>query len=225
MIKNKTHLCPGQLLACLFLATGLAPASARAGEVYSGIGFPGLMVGYAHAVSDLVSLRTDFATLGSRTKNGDQEGINYRGTAKFSRLGVFADYFPWGNGFRLTGGLTINQTRIDLASDFHAGEVVTIGNSTLLVPASGYYFNVHVKVPNVTPYLGLGWGHQGIESGWGLVADLGASIGRAQIEVSTNLASAGVTPADIDRETSEIKDGVGKIRLIPQATIGISYRY
>jgi hypothetical protein len=54
------------------------------------------------------------------------------------------------------------------------------------------------------------------------------SIGRAKVTIDTNVIqrSGGViTQADVDRETQELKDGVGKIRVLPQATLGVSYRY
>jgi len=214
------------LLVCLSLA-GAAPAHAQVmkGEVYTGLGFPGLMVGYAHAVDALVTARVDYASMGGRSRDGFEEGINYRGRARFARVGLFADYFPWNNGFRVTGGLTVNQMKVDLRADLQPGDTITVGDSTVTVPGSGYRFNVTVKVPPVTPYLGIGWGHHRREPGWGVIADLGASIGRAQVDIDTNLTEAGVSQADIDRETRELKDGVGKIRLVPQATLGISYRY
>jgi hypothetical protein len=219
-----THLRHTALATWALGLLCMAPTS-QAGEVYTGAGFPGLMLGYAQAVSDLVTLRADVATLGSRSKNGNQEGINYQGKLKSTRLGVFADYFPTGSDFRLTGGLTFNQMKVDLKSNFQAGQVVTIGNTTVVVPGSGYRFNVNIKMPAVTPYLGLGWGHKDVAQGWGFVADLGASIGQAKVDIDTNITDAGVSQADIDRETQELKDGVGKIRLIPQASIGLSYRY
>jgi hypothetical protein len=214
------------------IATGVlallisAPSMAVAGEFYGGIGVPGLMAGYAQAVSDLVVLRADVATLGTRRKDGVQEGIDYRGTLKANRLGAFADYFPWGTPFRLTAGLTLNQMRVDLRSDFATGQLVTVGNNTVVVPpGQSYYFNVRVKVPEFTPYLGVGWGHRDAAPGWGVVADLGASLGKAKVSVDTNVASAGISQADIDRETQQIKDGVGQIRVIPQLSLGVSYRY
>ena len=184
------------------------------------------MVGYAQAVSDLVVLRADYATLGEQGKNGNREGINYRGQLKAGRLGAFADYFPLGNGFRLTGGLTFNQMQVDLRSDFQSGDLVTVGNSSFVVPPnSSYHFNVTVKVPDVTPYLGMGWGHHDQTQGWGLVADVGASIGQAKVSVDTNVANAGISQADINRETQQIKDGIGDIKFIPQISLGVSYRY
>lgn len=216
------------LLLLLSLPLWLSPgahAQVTKGEVYTGLGFPGLMVGYAHAVDALVTARVDYASMGSRSQDGFEEGINYQGRARFARVGVFADWFPWNNGFRVTGGVTVNQMKVELRADLQPGDTLTVGNATVTVPGSGYRFNVDIKAPRVTPYIGIGWGHHRREPGWGVIADLGASIGRAQVEIDTNLTDAGVSQADIDQETRQLRDGVGKVRFVPQATLGISYRY
>ena len=217
--RLSSHLSLG-LLACAALA---APA-AHAGSAYAQAGLPGVGLGYAQALNEVVTLRGDFSTLGSHSKNGTQEGINYNGKVNVSRLGLFADYFPLGNGFRLTGGATVNDVSVKLRSNITAGTNVTVGNAT--VTANGTeYFNTDIKFPKVTPYIGIGWGHLDKEPGWGFVGDVGVSFGRAKVSIDTNISQRGVSQADIDRETQEVKDGVGKIRVLPQATLGVSYRY
>lgn len=197
--------------------------TARAGEAYGAIGIPGLMGGYAQEVSPRVTLRADYATLGSRQVDGTEEGIYYRGRAKARRVGLFADYFPMSNGFRITSGLTINHMKVKLNSDFSGG-TVNVGGMDYVV-GNGAYLNAQVQMPRVTPYLGIGWGHHRREPGWGVVADLGVSIGRAKVDVDTNLAAFGVPQTDIDREIRELRDAAHDIRVIPQASVGMSYRY
>ena len=89
-------------------------------------------------------------------------------------------------------------------------------------------FDATVKIPRITPYFGLGWGHQAREPGLGFVADVGVSIGRAKLSVHQNLLEnyPGIlTQNDIDVKTGELRDNVAKVRVLPQASIGISYRY
>lgn len=201
-----------------------APFAAQAGSAYAQVGFPGVGIGYAQALNDVVTLRGDFSTMGSRSKNGTEEGINYNGKVKVSRWGLFADYFPLGNGFRLTGGATVNDMSVKLRSNITAGTSITVGNATVISNGTEY-FNADIKFPKVTPYIGIGWGHADKTAGWGFVGDLGVSFGRAKVSIDTNVSQRGVSQADIDRETQEVKDGVGKIRVLPQATLGVSYRY
>lgn len=210
-------------LSCVAL---ICAAQAHAGEIYGGVGLPGVFAGYAYSLTDNWGLRADYATLGQRSKNGSEDGIDYQGKVKVARLGAFADYFPWRNGFRLTAGLTFNQIKISLNANPNSGLTQSIGDKNVVL-SSGDYFNVAVKVPGVTPFLGLGYGHQAqAGSGLGFHADLGASIGRAKLSVDTNLVSKGlVNQSDVDKELSQLRDGVGKIRLIPQISFGISYAF
>lgn len=213
-----------QATALIVLAVG-GVQSARAGEVYGGLGFPGVMLGYAHPLSDQFTVRADYATLGTRSDTTTEEGITYNTKIKANRLGLFADWFVSpGSSFRLTGGLTSNQYKVDLSGG-GVGSTITIGNTTYALTA-GDRFDVKVKFPSTTPYLGLGWGHQKAARGWGFHADIGGSIGKAKVTTSVSGAlAAQVSQADINAETAEIRDGVGKIRFVPQLTVGASYRF
>lgn len=204
------------------LLAGLG-CQAHAGESYGAIGLPGVMGGYAHELGPRMTLRADYATLGSRRLDGNEEGIYYKGRARFRRVGLFADYFPMSNGFRVSSGLTINHMKAQLDADLAGGSIDVGGTRYAVGP--GAYFNARVRMPTVTPYLGIGWGHHRREAGWGVVADLGVSIGKAKVDVDTNLVQLGVAQADIDQEVRELRDAVDEFRVIPQASVGMSYRY
>lgn len=216
-------------LALLPLLGGLACLPAHAGESYGAAGFPGLQLGYAHTVNASLGLRADVSSTGTFNKNGKESGIDYQGKVKYNRVGLFADYFPFGGGFRLSGGLTLNDAKIDLKSQFDGTTSVTVNGQTF-TPSSGDYLNAKVTFPKTTPYLGIGWGHQAREAGVGFVADLGASVGRAKLTTDTNLVGktygpVTLTQADIDAQTQDLRDGVGKVRFLPQLSLGLSYRY
>ena len=220
--RSLTALAIG--LSAALASTQATAQAANAHGVYTQLGVLGVGLGYAHGLSQRVTLRADVMSLGSRSTNETEEGIDYKAGIKIGRVGLFADYFPLGGGFRLTAGATFNQNRIDLRSRFDGVGSVTIGDQTV-TPDADDFFNVDIKFPKVTPYVGIGWGHQATSKGWGVVADLGVSIGRAKVKASTNLIGNGITQDDVDRELADLRDGVGKIRFWPQATVGVSYRY
>lgn len=207
----------------LLLVTLPAIASAAsAGEVYANIGLPGVSLGYAQPLSDTITLRGDLSTLGKHKKNQTEEGIDYAATAQVNRAGLFADWFVVG-GLRLTGGLTFNTAKIDLVATGAGGSLI-IGNTTYTTNAQDR-LDIGIKFPSTTPYIGVGYGHQRAE-GMGFLFDLGASIGTAKLSARTsgpNLAA--VSQADLNAETAELRDGVGKIKLLPQVSIGLSYRF
>jgi len=208
---------------CAAATLGIAACSAQAGEVYGAIGLPGLMVGYAQPIEGGFTLRADVSTLGRRSFDGNEEGIEYRGKGKANRAGFFGDWFVAG-GFRLTGGVTVNDVRVDLVAQGD-GNPVTIGG-TQYPTSTADRLDVTIKYPDVTPYLGIGYGHHAAEGGVGFVFDLGASIGKARVSARTqgpNLSQ--VAQSDLDRELAELRDGVGKAKVIPQISFGINVRF
>jgi hypothetical protein len=216
-------------LPCCFVAImlGTLPAGVLAGESYVKVGLPGVVVGYAHSVNDHLGLRVDAGSTGSMDRDSTESGVPYRATAKYNRVGLFGDYRPFGGRFRLTTGLTLNDASVKLDSRFDGVTPVTI-NETTITPSAVDYFRAQVKIPRLTPYFGIGWGHQPRETGFGFVADLGVSVGKAKVTVEQNLVAnypGLISQADVDAETRQLKDDAGKVRILPHVAVGMSYRY
>lgn len=207
------------------LATSFAP-SAHAGEVYTGIGTHGLMLGYAQALSPAFTVRGDFASAGTYKMNETEEGYDTVGKLSYHRVGLFGDWFPFGNGFRITGGVTFNNMKGEVNAQGN-GTQMTVGDATFISDSSDR-INVQITFPKTTPYLGIGWGHQ-LSSGWGFVFDIGASIGKAKMTETHSGTHLGdpniVTQEDIDAELADIRADVEKIKAIPMIAIGFNYRF
>ena len=196
-----------------------AMAGAHAGEIYGGIGLPGLMLGYAQPLTERLTLRADVATLGSRTLNRTEEGVDYSVKLKAQRISAFADWFVLGGGFRLSAGLTSNDYKLSMTAKSTSN--ISIGGNTY----SGTSLDVTIKFPSATPYLGIGYGHHG-GKGLGFVWDLGASIGKAKVTATTvGFPNNAQFNADLDRELEQLRGGVGKIRILPQASIAVGYKF
>ncbi len=212
-----------RLVAIAVVAAAAALPNAHAGEVYANLGFPGVMLGYAHPVNDMFSLRGDFATLGNRERQYTENGIDYQGKLKAQRAALLADWYPFSGSFRFTLGAASNKYQLDLSAS-GAGGTLTIGNTTYVTTAADR-FEATVKFPKSTPYFGFGWGHQAGE-GLRFSFDVGALFGKAKLTTAVYgpLASQ-VSQADIDAETAELRDGVAKVRAIPQITFGIGYSF
>ncbi len=208
----------------LLAALAAIGSATYAQDSYIGLGLPGLYtLGYAYSTSPSLGLRGEYAGGLSVNKDGNQDGVNVTGNFKASRLGAFADWFPMGGGFRLVGGLTMN----DMKADFNG---LGSGTSTINgkpVVMTGETFNVQVKFPNTTPYLGIGYGHQKSDAkGFGFYADLGVMVGSFTAETTTSLVSNGkATQADVDAQTQKIRDSLGSLSVLPSASVGLLYRY
>ena len=216
---------PGLMAACALVA-GLACAGAtRAAGVYAGLGVPGVVLGFVLPISPNVTVRTDFATLGTRTATRVESGVSYDARVKTDRIGAFVDWFPFSGRFRLTAGVTGNDMKAQLGA-FGAGKVVTIGNNSYTLQATDR-FDADINFPRSTPYLGIGWGHRGGPTGLGFHADIGVSIGRPAVttRVSGNLALAPTIAADVQQEEAQLRDTVRRIRAVPQLTLGADYRF
>lgn len=211
------------------LMVGMVSTSALAGESYVSVGLPGVVAGYAVTVNDKLGLRADAGTMGNVRRTHTVSGVGFDTKAQYNRFGLFADYFPFGGRFRLTGGLTFNKAQLDFNSRFDGTSSITVNGQTI-TPSATDYFNLQMKFPSTMPYVGLGWGHQPRAAGMGFIADLGVSIGRAKLDTDTNIVGKTyngytVTQADVDAKTAEIHDAVGHITFLPSANIGLNYRY
>lgn len=211
------------------LMVSLAAMSAYAGESYVQVGAPGVVVGYAMTVNEKLGLRADAGTTGSINRTHSISGVGFDTKAKYDRFGLFADYFPFTGRFRLTGGLTLNKAQLDLNSKFDGVSSITI-NGHDVTPATSDYYNARFNFPTVMPYVGIGWGHQARSAGMGFVADVGVSIGKAKYTPDTNIVgktynSYTITQTDMDAKTDEINDKIGRLTLLPSASIGVNYRY
>lgn len=200
-----------------------APAAAQADGVYASIGVPGLIAGYALPVTKSIVVRADLSTIGSRSWNGSESGNEYQGKIKFNRAALLGDYH-FTDSFRVTGGFTVQNGKLETHS---SGAGLTNVGDTQITPQPGDSFDVTVKFPRFTPYLGVGFGrYAGSPQGWNLVGDAGVMVGKSTVTGALSGPSSSlVSQADIDKELQKVRDSVGKVKVIPQLTVGASYQY
>lgn len=200
-----------------------AAVSAQAGEIYGGVGFPGLVLGYAQPIAPNVGLRGEYTGGLHLTKNGQHAGVDFEGKLKAQSVSALVDYFPTNSGFRVTGGVNFNDTKVSLNSVGGAGTI-----SGKAVSLAGEFFDLEIKQPSVTPYLGLGYGFKpdARQTGWGFFADAGVMFGKFRTTTSTSLVGKqGITQADVDAQTATVRDDVAKLSFLPKLSVGVSYRF
>ena len=209
-------------LICLAALAAIGTC-AQAQDVYLGLGVPGLYtLGYAHSFGNSWGLRGQYAGGLSRDVSGTDNGVSYTGSFKSSHTGLFADWFPFSGGFRLVGGVTANDTKFNV-NGVGTGNATINGKSVSMV---GNYFNVTLKYPTATPYLGVGYGHQQSTKGLGFYADVGVMFGSFTADVSTNLVGQnGITQADVDAQKQSMNDSLGGLKVLPSVSLGMVYRY
>ena len=226
-MNTNSTVCAQRILIAAMAASSLAlPLAAHAGDIYVNAGLPGVMLGYAQPVSESITLRVDAATLTTHV-DGHRDGMDYRGRAQLDRVGLFGDWFAFTpGGFRLTGGITVNDMRGNWTGRGN-GELVTVGDVPYLLTAKDR-IDVQVKFPRTTPYLGIGWGRQAVgDAGWGFSFDLGASLGRFTVtgQAQGPVLSSPMAQEDFQRELADLRDKADRYRFVPQLTIGVGYRF
>lgn len=215
-----------KLLKLVLITSALVGGTAvQAQEVYANFGFPVVGVGYALKLSPSLGLRGDIGTIGSLSTTRTDGNINYDAKLKYNRLGLYGDWFPTEGGFRVSLGLNLTDGRLDMVGKPTATSTINI-NGTNYTIGAGDYYKVQAKYPKVMPYLGVGYGHHDTQPGWGFVADLGASFGKPSITTDTNLVATGVVPqSQVDAETNKVRDKANQLSVLPQLTLGVSYRF
>ena len=210
------------LLTALVLAG--ASASAQAGDLYLGLGFPFYTVGYAYTLNDAVGLRGEYSGLGTVKRDRTEDGINYRGRFKHQMVGAYGDWHPMAGGFRVVGGITLNDTKVNLVAT-SATATANINGKT--VSLAGETYNVDLVYPKVTPYVGVGYGFSPTSApGFGFYVDAGVSIGKFKTEATTSLVGKqGITQADVDAETSQLRESTAKLSVLPKFSVGVNYRF
>lgn len=213
------RLAPSSIAAAVLLTAAFA---ARADAFYTGVGLPGVMVGYAKPLSSTLTLRGDLASLPSIGRDSIEEGVSYAGTVKSDRGALMMDWYFAGS-LRLTGGLTFNRMRVDLRASGNGG-TITIGDNSYTSSVNDR-FGVSIRFPGTTPYLGLGYGRYGA-SGSSFLFDIGGSIGRPSLSESHSGPNLGnVSQADLDKELSQLRDGIGRVRFAPQVSLGMNLKF
>ncbi len=158
------------------------------------------------------------------TFNRTIQGIPYKLNATLASGGPMADFYPFGNGFRLTGGIRINGNGANVIST--PTGTVTINGDSFSAAQVGTLTG-SVAYNRVAPYLGIGFA--GNVTRW-LV--LGFDVGvlyqgspRVSLAATGSLAGNPMLQADIDQQRSAIKNDLGFTAWYPAITLSALIRF
>ena len=167
--------------------------------------------------------------LDSNTLRDDHEetSARYDGKFPFGTSYLLADWHPYANGFRLSGGLAYNAQRLG-------------SNSALSVSSSGArYSTTHIstfdtraRYSRATPYLGVGWGlAPSSRSGLYFSADVGVMYQRPSANLAGACAAA-LSPSmctqlqsDLRADESEYREAMDESRFYPVISVGFGLRF
>lgn len=153
------------------------------------------------------------------------DGIRYDTDVDLKSAGAVIDWYPKGfGGFRLSGGLRVNGSAMDLAAA--PSQAVTLGGGTY-APAQVGRLSGSVEFNRFAPYLGIGW--QGSAMGGRMLIglDFGALYqGRPDVQLTATGAAANPALADdLGREARLIEDNLSGLRFFPVVSLSFTYRF
>jgi hypothetical protein len=201
------------------LVLSAIPAAAFAGDmgtVYTQLSTNGLGLGYAASVSEDFAVRGQINALPKQTFTGDVGDFGAGNTMtvelNWNSAQLVGDWYPTSSGFRMSGGVVFNSSKLTLAGNGN------VNNKPATV-------NAEIKMSEgIAPYAGIGYSTKPKDAkGFGFVFDLGVMF---QNPKSTLTATgAGVTQADIDAQNKKVQDAIDNLKVFPVFGIGLSYSF
>lgn len=208
-------------LTKIALVLGTLPMAAMAGDsgtVYTQLSTNGLGIGYAMSVSPDFAVRGQYNAFSKQTFSGDSgdfgSGSSVTAEVDWNSILLAGDWYPAGDGFRVTGGVVFNNSKITITGQ---GKV---GNDTALSTV-----NAEMKMSDSpAPYLGIGYGVKPkADKGFGFNMDFGIMFQNPK--GTLNVTSATASNADIAQERREFQDAADKFKYFPVLSFGISYSF
>jgi hypothetical protein len=211
-------LAPHVVAATLLTASWPVHADA----FHSSAGLAGTMVGYAKSLSSNLTLRADLVSSPGIARESIDGGVSHSGHIKSDRGALFMDWYLAGP-LRLTGGMAFSRTRIDLRAGAKSGTPMLgdVPYSTALNDR----FDIALRSPHTQPYLGVGYGHHSA-GGSSFAFDVGGSFGRTSLsDTPSGPSLAAASQTALDHEMAQLRDGIGRVRFMPQVSLGMSLRF
>jgi hypothetical protein len=158
--------------------------------------------------------------------NGTANDIDYKFTLDFKMAMLLADWHPFANNFRISGGLVRNNSKLKL--DGTPTDEVKIGDHKYPPELVGTLTG-QLDFEKAAPYVGIGFGNAigPYEQTWSFVFDLGVII---QMFDATLAASgpASVLPefqADIQKEEQKLQNSLDQFKIYPVLQFGLAYHF
>jgi hypothetical protein len=153
--------------------------------------------------------------------------IQFDASLKMTAVSLLADFFPSRRGrFHLSTGFVTNPVDIKGTGVPTQSGTFEINHHTYQSSDVGT-LNARLKLPGLSPYLGLGFGTPAAQHGAiKFLFDLGVVLGRGRVSLSaTGAANNSQLQSDLNAEVADIQDDVHKVPVYPVLGFGLAYRF
>lgn len=178
------------------------------------------------SINDSLNLR-----LGLQGFNYDYDdtysGIEYDADLELFSGMLLADWFPFGNNFRISAGAMLNENELTVTGTPTNG---TFNINGVRYPAAlvGSLTGV-VDFNTVAPYVGIGYGGAFSDtSNWSFFCDVGVLFqGSPSVTYSATgpLAGNPAFQANLEQERKELEDDIDEYEYYPVVSLGVAYKF
>ncbi len=157
----------------------------------------------------------------SHEGGGDGDDYEYTGDLKLLSISALADWFPFKNFFRITGGVLINLNEAEL--EMIPTETYQIGGD-LYTPEKLGKLNAKVDFNKVAPYIGIGFGNpMSGGSGLAFTFDIGTVYQGAP---NVDLTATGlIEPSGAPDQEKTLENNLDWFQWYPVISFGLTYKF
>ena len=171
-------------------------------------------------INDTLSVR--FNVNGAAySKKETSNGNSYSGTLTLFTAGVLLDTYPFENNFRLSTGIYYNGNNFTGT----AIDKVKINGNTYNISDIGKV-DADITFNKTAPYIGIGWGNNTKDKGWGFTFDLGALYhGKGEVDLTSERGDNPRINQGLAKEEAKINDELADNKLFPVVSLGVNYTF
>jgi hypothetical protein len=198
-------------------------------------GFVGVDAGYKFSPN--LHTRLGINTIGFNVDYTSQ-GIDYKASLSPTNVHLLGDFFPFGGGLRLTGGLVFQSNQFNATGTPNSSAIpggiptqINLGGTTYNVSDVGTVSSEGSFSNSVAPYLGIGFGTP-LSPGLGFNFDAGVMFaGSANVKLRANIPSTVPAALQSQIRTSlaeqerKTNSDIGSFNVYPVISVGISYAF
>lgn len=153
--------------------------------------------------------------------NGGTKEYNYKANAKLFSVSALADYFPFGNTLRLTGGVIFNLNKGDI--NMVPAQSTIIGGDEYTPDKLGN-LKADLDFNKVAPYIGIGLGNPTSgNSGFKFTFELGTIYqGPAKVKLSANGL---LEPSAAPDQEERLESNLSWFKWYPVLSFGLVYKF
>jgi hypothetical protein len=203
---------------------------------FSTTGFIGVDAGYKFSPN--LHARLGLNTVGFNLDYASQ-GINYKANFNPTNIHLLGDFFPFGGGLRLTGGLVFQNNQFNATGTPNSSAIsgglpsqINLGGSSFNINDVGTVSSEGSFSNSVAPYLGIGFGTP-LSPGLGFNFDAGVMFaGSPRVRLRANNIPSSVPIAIQDQirtglaeQERRTNNDISSFGVFPVISVGLSYAF